>query len=343
MSANLSMNIKKVLGAVNFVKRAKPSLIILPVALLMAACGEAIESTSPPPPVENVVWKLATKERSIIMMRGATQQLTPIAINLDGNPVSVGAGLYKFTSSNEQVATVDGNGLVTAIATTDAAPIELYVTLRKDNVMRIDTLFLSITATSVNIKSFQLIPMDSLRQGAQQPIMVFHSLIDENDNQIFDLYPKISFKSSSLALDFGGGIYLPYAAGEMWFYGTITAYGKTFTDSLRYDIINPAYTPVTFSTRENGELSLDVGLHTLIQPCGTVDWQNWSQDTIVVKLANTSAAGKCTEWQEDGDVGVIPPGSSVSRTFPNAGKVEWTLTKKSAPSPVLFNGSIKIE
>ncbi|MGE0443488.1 MAG: Ig-like domain-containing protein, partial [Gemmatimonadales bacterium] len=83
-------------------------------ALLAAGCGGPTSPPPPPPPpppatIASITLTAATPT----MAPGATQALTAVARNAAGQPVSTS---FTWTSTVPGVATVNGSGMVTAVA-----------------------------------------------------------------------------------------------------------------------------------------------------------------------------------------------------------------------------------
>ncbi|MGE3617900.1 MAG: Ig-like domain-containing protein, partial [Gemmatimonadales bacterium] len=81
------------------------------VALLAAGCGGPTSPPPPPPPA--TIASITLTAATPTMAPGATQALTAVARNAAGQPVSTS---FTWTSTVPGVATVNGSGMVTAVA-----------------------------------------------------------------------------------------------------------------------------------------------------------------------------------------------------------------------------------
>jgi hypothetical protein len=222
-------------------------------AALILGCGSD-DVVSPVNQSATVFWALRL-ERSAVTMALAptydTVQLvatprTPAGAPIDNLPV------VTFTTTNVNTVQVDATGLLTAVGLTPGT--QIVASLTADGVTHADTATVAVTADPgpllITSFSIQPVPPDSARMALggtlfQSNRTLTPLLMDAGGNQVFDLPIRYTTLDETTAtIDRWGGAVTGVSLGYVPLVATMTAYGRSFADTVQYRIGLPAYTKV---------------------------------------------------------------------------------------------------
>jgi hypothetical protein len=305
----------------------------------LAACAND-PASAPLPPLADIVWQLRVSPHGITLAQGETQQLTPTPINIEQQPIVLdSANQIHYVSEDTQHVKISPTGLITGAQTT-SAPVRILATLFQNNVLRSDTVYVSVTPTRRAVKSVSVQGLDSTKTSFFFPLILTSTAIDSSDNPISGIYVYWSVNSvnGSSTVDPLTGVFQSAETGgkTVWVYGSGTAYGVNFIDSVLVTMLNPAS---GFISIDAGITSGSNGAQMLLQPCATVYFFNTSQDTVQVLFDDPSKAGVCTPGDATGNI-LLPPSGFEMRRFPNIGTTQWSVVRPSDPNTVFISGSI---
>jgi len=330
--------------------RSMTALGVPALALLVAACGNE-PVAAPKQSLDVAVWQVRTPDHGVTLAVGDTYQMHAAAINLNGNPVPVDSATpFTYVSDDTTYVRVSSTGLITGMqATGFGAPAHVIVSLRQDNVLRQDTVFVSVTDTrqSVASISIQIAPPDSAKIAVLYPKFLTPMALDSDGNPVPGVFIALRAPSNVL-LDPIFAYMLSVAPGKVWIYATANAYGQSFTDSLEFEFINKTEIDFSISQASNGTLVDYTGYvdHTaFLQPCGIVTWTNTTNAPFDVTFDDPSKTGVCGvgDVTETGNALNVAVGSTVTRKFPTVSTVQWTVAKSATPTKVELTGKIGVK
>jgi hypothetical protein len=311
--------------------------------VLTAAACDARGPVVPRPREQDIVWRLRTEERAVTLALDSSYQLTPRAFNLDRAPIDLSSLAIEYRSFDPSYVAVSAAGVLTAKQVTVGAPIEVYVTLNRDNVRREDTVLVNVTPTTQVVDSIGLSLLDSARKAILTPLFLFPSVYGANGISLFDVPVRLSIPDAGSTLVLGT-LVLGLGPEEHWLYADATAYGHTFRDSVKITILNQSQIAVSMTDVEGGGIAVAPVDRLTIQPCGSIVWTNTSSEPLVVTLDVPANTGGCVAGDPaGGDVGAIQPGETIARKFPNVGTTHWTVARLASPTTIIATGTTVVK
>ncbi|HEX7927047.1 MAG TPA: Ig-like domain-containing protein, partial [bacterium] len=181
---------------------------------------------------------------------GLTQQLAASAYYSDGTGEDVSEGVM-WASDNESIATVDSNGLVTAVGAG-----EVTITASFSGTMSSGT---TVTVSTATLQSISLgIGNLSLASGLSLPITVTGHYSDGSTGILTGASFAVGDGEEATASVSGLGVVTGLASGDV----TVTATYGSFSDSIDLTVTSAALSGISIQV---GSISLAAGLTTPIQ------------------------------------------------------------------------------
>lgn len=323
-------------------------IVILSVGLV--AC---VESSAPPPPVtkpEDALMRALSFPETMILAETDTGRIRLSAINVFGDTVLPSENaVIKWTSSDVATATVDTNGVVTARRTAGNEKISITAKWSQDGVTKSAVTSVYVTATRLPIDHIDFVSRDSTRTSASElgkgpgnwAVVIARNV---NGDSLLAPLPIVTTAPSSKVASLGVLVYPlgslafllggtgPYAIisrhiGDYWLYAEAMVYGTMMRDSLKFTgLYVPATTiQIARDSLAGALVSPRAGVELVVQPCGSVNFQNQSQIPIDIVFDDSTKTGQCVPSDQIGNIANILPGGTATRKFPAVGTVQWTV------------------
>jgi hypothetical protein len=199
-------------------------------------------------------WELRLERSAVTMALASpydTLQLVATPRTASGVPID-NLPAVTFSTTNVNTVQVDATGLLTAVGLTPGT--QIIASLTADGVTHADTATVAVTpdpgALLVTSFSIQPVPPDSARMALGGTVLETNRtltpiVLDASGNPVFDLPIRYATLDETTAIiDRWGGAVTGISLGYVPMVATITAYGRTFADTVQYRIGLPAYTQV---------------------------------------------------------------------------------------------------
>ncbi|HKU61454.1 MAG TPA: hypothetical protein VJQ44_09585 [Gemmatimonadales bacterium] len=275
----------------------------LALALLLAACGSD-EVVSPVDTSASTYWALRLDRQAITLGIAApydTLRLVATPVSSSGEPIE-GPKPATFTTTNVNTVAVHADGRLQAKALTPGAQIIASLTYK--GVTHADTATVAVTRDpgALTVASFSIQPVapDSARFAIAGSLLEpFHNIaatvLDAAGNPLFGLPVRYrSLDETAALVDPWSGTVSGLKLGYFPVVATMTAYGRSFSDTLRFRIQRPAYAKVNVFGPQYGFVKHVTG--------------SFSPDSITVGV------GAVVEWENTG----MPEESLIDVTFDEA-------------------------
>jgi plastocyanin len=312
--------------------------------LALAACGGTDAEPFEPAAGDGAAglfWALTVDHEIATLSTAApynTLQLTATPRDANGNPLQ-GLGPAAFRSDAPQLAQVDANGLVTALA--PGASIVVIAELAAGAVRHTDTVFIDVTTETdpPMVTEFSILPQppDSAswsmsgdgtlffldNQGAGTSIAAkFYvpTALDAAGNPIPDLVPVYRSSDTTVFRTFSTPPLVAIEGrrpGRARLYATTTRYGTTMADTVEFTITMPTHAVVRVQPDPRDPARLVFAPSDLsVAPGGTIVWTNvtgqpvdivFDDPTNVIEHGTASCAAAGGGVVDAGGVGDIPP------------------------------------
>ena len=220
---------------------------------LMLGCGSD-DVVSPVNDSATAFWQLRLDRSAVTMALASpydTLQLVATPRTASGAPIDT-LPAVTFSTTNVNTVQVDATGLLTAVGLTPGTMI--VASLTADGVTHADTATVAVTPDPggllVTSFSIQPVPPDSARMALGGTLLQANRnltpiVTDAGGNQVFDLPIRYATLDETTAtIDRWGGAITGVRLGYVPLVATMTAYGRTFADTVRYRIDLPAYMKV---------------------------------------------------------------------------------------------------
>ena len=227
--------------------------LVAAASILIPGCGSD-DVVSPVNDSATAFWEVRLERSAITMALASpydTLQLVATPRTASGAPID-GLPAVTFTTTNVNTVQVDGTGRLTAVGLTPGTRI--VASLTADGVTHADTATVAVTpdpgALSITSFSIQPVPPDSARMALggtllQSTRSLTPIVLDAGGNQVFDLPVRYATLDETTAtIDRWGGAVTGVKLGYVPLVATMTAYGRSFADTVQYRIGLPAYTKV---------------------------------------------------------------------------------------------------
>ena len=222
-------------------------------SVLILACGSD-DVVSPLNNSASAFWELRLERSAVTLALASpydTLQLVATPRTASGVPID-GLPAVRFTTTNVNTVQVDATGLLTAVGLSPGTII--IASLTADGVTHADTATVAVTpdpgALLITSFSIQPVPPDSARMAlggtlSQTNRTLTPIVMDAGGNQVFDLPVRYATLDERTAtIDRWGGAITGVNLGYVPLVATMTAYGRSFADTVQYRIGLPAFTKV---------------------------------------------------------------------------------------------------
>jgi hypothetical protein len=265
--------------------------LAMAASVLIVGCGSD-DVVSPVNNSATAFWELRLERSAVTMALASpydTLQLVATPRTASGVPIDT-LPAVTYSTTNVNTVQVDATGLLTAVGLTPGTVI--IASLTADGVTHADTATVAVTpdpgALLVTSFSIQPVPPDSARLALGGTLLQSNRtltpiVMDAGGNQVFDLPIRYATLDETTAIiDRWGGAVTGVSLGYVPLVATMTAYGRSLADTVRYRIGLPAYTKVYI----HGPLY------------GYVRYQEGSFDPDSV----TVGTGAVIEWEDAGRI-----------------------------------------
>jgi hypothetical protein len=228
-------------------------LFPLATAALILGCGSE-DVVSPVNNSAAAFWALRLERSAVTMALASpydTLQLVATPRTASGAPIP-GLPAVTFSTTNVNTVQVDGTGFLTAVGLTPGTVV--VASLTADGVTHADTATVAVTpdpgALLITSFSIQPVPPDSARMALGGTLLETNRtltpiVMDAGGNQVLDLPIRYTTLDETTAtIDRWGGAVTGVSLGYAPLVATLTAYGRSFADTVQYRIGAPAYTAV---------------------------------------------------------------------------------------------------
>lgn len=145
---------------------SRQMLLILSVLVFIVVSGcsdiESPQIGSVPP--DQILYQVRMSTNTVMMQRGDSLQLSPLAISSTGSELDVNQADYiTWSTTNGDIVTVDSTGLIKGIANTPSLPVNVSVSLKYGLVTKSHSIPVYITDSKIEISKIKLISLDSTR------------------------------------------------------------------------------------------------------------------------------------------------------------------------------------
>jgi hypothetical protein len=277
---------------------------LVPLALTAAVLIEGCGSDAVVSPVNGsatAFWALQLERSAVTMALAApydTLRLVATPRTASGAPID-NLPAVTFSTTNVNTVEVDSAGLLRAVGLTPGTKI--IASLTADGVTHADTATVAVTpdpgALLITSFSIQPVPPDSARMALGgtllEPNRTLTPIVtDAGGNQVFDLPIRYATLDETTAIiDRWGGAITGVSLGYVPLVATMTAYGRSFADTVQYRIGLPAYTKVHIHGPLYAYVRYEVG--------------SFDPDSVTV------GTGAVIEWEDAGRL----PGTASDITF----------------------------
>lgn len=234
-----------------------------------------------------IVSKVRFSTRAVVMTVGDSQSLSISALAVNGNPISVKNEDIKWRSLDSAVVRITQNGMLHA-ATATSNPVGVIATYYYNLVSKADTVYVTVTESSLSASEVKIVALDSTFVGAgglyfipnpRIRVDLFNngSVIVKGAEIPLTVAPpvKVDYRST------GGPDFEPVyevsnengKVGDFWIVASVLLYGQEVKDSVKFTGTHPyALYPLVISADEGGKLlvenQLPLGFAPSLSPCG---------------------------------------------------------------------------
>lgn len=306
-------------------------------ALWASACLDA----TPPEPGNKertqVLHRLVLPYEHVFMQVGDTVHLSAVAISLDSDTIPIPESTVEWISRDNRVL-VDSFGRVTATNRT-INPGSIIAVWKLNGVERRDTAFVNVFDQTFDIGSVRITPFDTARRGIDfvdpfSSLAMFDvSALDSDNQPVADIIltvPNVTatynLPGISGVMPMGGsiwGIFIERWAGELWIRTGGWFFGNVLTDSLKFTALYPARIQVEFSTLPQNNVIVHDIPFTHLQPCGTVEFRNNTQEEIIILFDRETSGVECGGSVPLSGSLTVLPGQTAQRVMSSLGEFDW--------------------
>jgi hypothetical protein len=227
--------------------------LVAAASVVLAGCGSD-DVVSPVNRSATAFWSLQLERSAVTMALAApydTLRLVATPRTASGVPIDT-LPAVTFTTTNVNTVQVDPTGLLTAVGITPGTVI--VASLTAGGITHADTATVAVTPDPggllITSFSIQPVPPDSARMALGGTLLqatrsLTPIVMDAGGNQVFDLPVRYATLDPTTAtIDRWGGAITGVSLGYVPLVATMTAYGRSFADTVQYRIGLPAYTKV---------------------------------------------------------------------------------------------------
>lgn len=321
---------------------------ILSALLVMAACVDKSAPTGPRLTPDEILQRIEVFPSAAVLAVGDSIQLGLKAYDLlDKEMSTAGEAPIVWTSSNDDIAVVDSNGIVHAHSPTTEF---VSITGRWNHNGKADSAVTTaiVTPSRSSIAGLRIVPKDSARTASNDqllsaPASWFAIVATDDNGQAGDkirlpitiqpglpITAVIAIYVGALGSLLGGDDFFINTTyiGDYYLYVSANVYGVDIKDSTKFTGLHRAAEtfPITLDQATgSGLTSRNYNREIIMQPCGHAKFHNQSQVPIAVEFSDPSKASGCVTGDLTGNIESIPPGRTIIRKFPQTGTIEWAV------------------
>lgn len=326
----------------------------------LPACSDLVPPDIVLPSSSDVVFSVEPLVRDYTMAVGEEQQITLVVRNLVGEIMSIADSMTSFTlevPADSAWVRVDSSGHILA-RSSKVGKIQIVATVRSGvpsmPVTTSTAVYVSITDTAAPVTaiSIQPLPSDSARFGYGLTKRILGRAFTATGAEVVGVGMTIFTDRVQGVGSYISGFnnLLIQEIGPFWIRASALVYGTLLRDSLLFTGLERSTGTITMSRSGSTYLlsSIDWGKEStesgglVLQPCGTVRFENKTTDTLRVTWSNPSNVLGCVPSDEYGDILELLPGGSAIRKIRAVGRYDWSMSRHDGAelTPVILPGGI---